>query len=38
MIIFAIFVACGGVVTIAIAQSGGGVFNLNSPVSFPVDI
>lgn len=34
----AIFVlAMSGIVTLAVGQSGG-TFNLNSPVSFPVDI
>jgi hypothetical protein len=31
--------ACGGMLTLAYAQSGmGSAFNLNSPASFPVDI
>lgn len=30
--------AGGGALTLAYAQSGGAAINLNSPVSFPVDI
>lgn len=37
-LVLALTLAAAGVVAIAAAQSGGSSFNLNSPVSFPVDI
>lgn len=33
-----VLLAGGGALTLAYAQSGGASINLNSPVSFPVDI
>ena len=37
-LILSIALICGAAITFAVAQSGRSVFNLNSPVSFPVDI
>jgi hypothetical protein len=39
VLFFLTLLACGGMLTLAFAQSGmGSAFNLNSPASFPVDI
>ena len=39
VLLFLTLLACGGMLTLAYAQSGmGSAFNLNSPASFPVDI